>query len=95
MRERPVKLDLIGFIELERAHVADHADNLGQVTGVVVGPEPHPFADRVVVREKALRGRFAKEDNERFINCVTRIEVAAGEQRDAERSKKPRGYRSR
>ena len=70
-----------------RTHVAHDADHFRRKTGVVVRPEKYLAADRIFVREKFLRGRFAHQDHERRSSCVALSEIATGQERNAEGAK--------
>src|SRR6266567_3885170 len=65
LRPRSIKFDVVRFGELLRTDIADYADHFRLKSVAVVGTEKYLVADRILVREKFLRGRLAQDHHER------------------------------
>ena len=87
LRERPVKFHVVMLIEPNRTHIADHPDDLDWHTPA---RDEQRLADRIFVAENRLRSGCADENYVWMIGDVLLIEIAAGEERNAERAKPSR-----
>ena len=76
------------FCVVDIGHDPDDAPG-HRLAEVWIGP-PHVMVERVALREQALRHALTHDDDELAVALVLGVEVAAGDQRHAERREETR-----